>query len=124
MSMLFSKIGQLQKAISPFADTSKKQINFIAQKVLSVDQSRPVIVMGDFNLNPNESQLDVLHKLGFQSALHKQRRLNFPSTLRNRFAVVDHIFYRGLNLSESRTVVETEDMSDHLPVIAYFKLPS
>ena len=110
--------------VCPFANTSKKQMNFIAQKVLAIDQTQPIVIMGDFNLNPNESQLDILHKLGFQSALHRRRDLRPPSTLRNRFAVVDHIFYRGLILSESRTVIETEDISDHNPVIAYFRLPT
>ena len=109
---------------SPFAKTSQKQIKFIVDKINALNQKQPIIVMGDFNLNPNETQLDILHDLGFQNALHSKRHLSPPSTLRNRFAVVDHIFYRGLILSESKKVVETEDMSDHIPVMAYFHLPT
>ena len=110
--------------VCPFANVSEKQMNFIAQKVMTLNPSQPVIVMGDFNLNPNEPQLDILHKLGFQNALHHNRDLNPPSTIRNRFAIIDHVFYRGLNMTESKIIVETEDMSDHNPVMAFFDLPT
>lgn len=110
--------------VSPLANLSTEQIHFVADEISKINQSQPIIVMGDFNLNPDEAQLDIIHDLDFQSALHPKRDMNPPSTLRNRFAIVDHIFYRGLNLLDSRTVVETEDMSDHSPVMALFDLPS
>ena len=108
----------------PYANLSAKQVDFIAKQVKNIDKQQPVIIMGDFNLNPNEPQLDVLYNMGFKNALHKNRDLHPPSTLTTRFAIIDHIFYRGLNLTSSRTIVETDGISDHFPVMAYFQLPT
>ena len=109
---------------SPFANLSTQQIHFVANEIAAINRSQPTIVMGDFNLNPNEEQLDIMHDLGFKSALHPHRDMKPPSTLRNRFGIVDHIFYRGLNLSDSRTIIETGTISDHSPTLAVFYIPT
>jgi len=80
----------------------------------------PVVVMGDFNLNPYEAEMDVLLDTGFKFSLHGNRKIRGPSTLLNRVAYVDHIFYRNLNFVKSFVVDEIGDISDHYPVVADF----
>ncbi|CAK8673768.1 unnamed protein product [Clavelina lepadiformis] len=110
---------------SPFANVSRKHMEFVAEKVNTLNASDPVIVMGDFNLNPFESELEIMREtLGLKCALHFNSSMDHPSTLRNRRAIVDHIFYRGLNVIASKTLTETRNISDHSPVLAYFELPT
>ena len=121
---VFKNWTATSKNPSPYAKLSTKQIEFVASLVKKCNSSEPVIVMGDFNLNPNEPQLNILHDIGFKSALHANRKLVPPSTITNRFAVVDHILYRSLTLLSSRTIIETSDISDHYPIEATFALLS
>ena len=107
---------------SPFANVSALQMQFIAQKVLESERQDPTIVMGDFNLNPYEPELDVFYDIGFKSALHEKRYRMGSSTISNRFAAIDHIFYRGLNLVAATTVSQSSNISDHFPVFARFQL--
>ena len=109
---------------SPFANLSAAQMRFIAEKANRTSLTQPTIVMGDFNLNPNESELDIFFDLGFQSALNMNRKLIPPSTINNRFAVIDHIFFKKLVLLESNVINSTSNISDHYPIMARFQLPT
>ena len=80
----------------------------------------PVVVMGDFNLNPYETELDTLLAAGFKFSLYGNRKILGPSTLLNRVAYVDHIFYKNLKLDKAFVVDEIGKVSDHYPVVADF----
>ena len=82
----------------------------------------PVVVMGDFNLNPYEAELDTLLDAGFKFSLYGNRRIRGPSTLLNRVAYVDHIFYKNLKLDKAFVINEIGNISDHYPVVADFKI--
>ena len=82
----------------------------------------PVVVMGDFNLNPEESQLDWLWAAGLKCGFHGDRKASSHSTLLNRFANVDHIFYKNLKLSKAFVADEIGRISDHYPVVADFQV--
>ena len=84
--------------------------------------SNPVVVMGDFNLNPEESQLDWLWAAGLKCGFHRNRKASSHSTLLNRFANVDHIFYKNLQLSKAFVADTIGRISDHYPVVADFKI--
>ena len=102
---------------------SEKHIQEISRvaNLSSGVHSNPVVVMGDFNLNPEEPQLDWLWEEGFKCGFHRNRKASSKSTLLNRFANVDHIFYKNLQLSNAFVVDEIGNISDHYPVVADFK---
>ena len=109
---------------SPLAALSTLHIQFLVEKVGNSTPAESIILMGDFNLNPNEEQLDIIYNMGFQNALLTTRDPTPPSTITNRFAVIDHIFYKGLIQLKGKVLTETERISDHHPVMAYFQLPT
>nr|XP_026694734.1 uncharacterized protein LOC100186503 isoform X2 [Ciona intestinalis] len=110
----------------PLSNMSRIQLEWIADEVRKLDTYVPVIVMGDFNLNPFEPELNILRTdLDLKCSVHFGMDPHlYESTLLNRFAVVDHIFYRGLRLLDSHTLNETGTISDHHPVYARFSLLS
>ena len=109
--------------IGNFSDMSTRQMREVAQLANVSEPRAAVIVMGDLNLNPFEEQLDELWGSALKCAFHRNRTASYPSTLLNRFANVDHIFYRNLQLVESRVIDKVGRVSDHLPVMADFRLP-
>ena len=109
---------------SPYANLSAAQMLFIAEKANQTSLTRPTIVMGDFNLNPMESELDIFFDMGFENALITDRNVLPPATINNRFAVIDHIFFKGLELLASAVINTTATISDHFPIMARFQLPS
>lgn len=135
---------------------SCEQMKFIRRDIESLPRSEPVILMGDFNINPSEPELDTWFRgeLGFKSALWPERPparrfFNYScdtmprwdadicdcdcrdassdppkTTLLNRKAAVDHIFYRGLVLRNASILDTVGTVSDHYPVMADFTLKS
>ena len=109
---------------SPYANLSAAQMYFIARKANQASLTQPTIVMGDFNLNPMESELDIFFEMGFESALITDRNILPPATLKNQVSVIDHIFFKGLELLESTVFNATTMKSNHFPIIAWFQLSS
>lgn len=131
------------------------QMKLLYDDIQNIDITEPVILMGDFNANPSEPELDMWFDggLGFKSALWPQRPgrefFNYTcenepiwdddvcncgcrdlssdppdTTLLNRKASVDHIFYRGLKLKTAAILKSVGPVSDHYPVMADFSLES
>lgn len=129
------------------------QMKFVHDDIRKLHKDDPVIVMGDFNINPSEPELDTwfYSDLGFKSALWPERNswpkyFNYTcksgpkwnenicdckcrksssdprnTTVLNRRAAVDHIFFRGLDLVGKGKILEIEGRkSDHYPVMAEF----
>lgn len=95
------------------------QIKELAQKLSQ--HSGPIIFAGDFN-TWNDSRMrvlnDVMDDLGLSEAIFEQDQ-------RTRFIngfVLDHIFFRGLNMMDSKTIPTTA--SDHNPLVVSFDLRS
>jgi len=108
-----------------FTELSTIQIERIAQVANDFKDSRePFIVLGDFNLNPYEPQLDPLwKKANLKCVFHERRQLIQETTLLNRFGNVDHIFYRNLDLIQGKVVSSVGKVSDHYPILADFVMP-
>ncbi|XP_039259002.2 uncharacterized protein LOC120335541 [Styela clava] len=138
------------------SDLSRQQMSFLHDDIRKLPREDPVIVMGDFNINPSEPELDMWFDsdLEFKSVLWPSRTTlndtsntickdNCPSndskcvckcldnssdppnsTLLNRRAAVDHIFYRGLRLVEGQILTDIYkihgNVSDHYPILADF----
>ena len=82
----------------------------------------PVIVAGDFN-EWNASVRKVLGKVGLEAPAHHHLP-TFPSAL--PLLALDHIYTRGLQPLHQHVPhgPHWERMSDHLPIVAEFVLPS
>ncbi|GGA86350.1 UPF0294 protein [Neiella marina] len=80
--------------------------------------SGPIIVTGDFN-NWSESRHHAVKQLQTELNL---KAVTWTPDVRVRFfgRPIDHVFYRGLNVSAA--VAETSDASDHGPLRVRFKL--
>lgn len=131
------------------------QMKVLYDDIKNIKDTEPVILVGDFNANPSEPELDMWFdgRLGFKSALWPDRPgrefFNYTceseptwddqtcdcecrnlssdpphTTLLNRNASVDHIFYRGLKLNTATILNTVGPVSDHYPVMADFSLES
>ncbi len=76
----------------------------------------PAVVMGDFNIEPHGQELKPLFER--LTDTDKTGECTFPSD--NPVKKIDYIFYRGLECMSVMTVDEV--ISDHLPIIAEFKV--
>ena len=79
----------------------------------------PVILMGDFNAEPDDSVFDPIRERlsDTQNKSDNPDVKTFPSDKPRK--KIDYIFYRGLECIKAHTI--TEVLSDHLPIIAEFR---
>ena len=79
----------------------------------------PVILMGDFNTEPDDKVLAPLReRLSDTDAKAESRGMcTYPSDKPD--VKIDYIFYRGLECRKTETI--TNVISDHLPIIAEFE---
>ena len=95
-----------------------QQIKILAEKLSQ--HSGPIIFAGDFNSWSDERMgvlNDVMKDLGLLEVV-------FNEDQRTRFIngfVLDHIFFRGLNMIDSKIIPTTA--SDHNPLLVRFDLP-
>ena len=78
----------------------------------------PVILMGDFNIEPDGEVLVPIRQRLLDTAdiYEGARELTFPSDKPRK--KIDYIFYRGLNCNGAETLHDV--IADHLPVVADF----
>lgn len=104
----------------------------------SVDSSnrpiRPIIIVGDFNANPDKSPIKAIKDKGYSDTYDLAKTKNYPSggesvrgTMHNNgvpnYSAFDYIFTRGGNLSVSNHTIHpaarnSVTLSDHLAVTA------
>lgn len=72
----------------------------------------PIILMGDFNAEPDEETLKPLYKR-FTDTLKDADVKTFPSD--SPSIKIDYIFYRGVECKNTKVINEV--VSDHLPII-------
>ena len=79
----------------------------------------PVVLMGDFNAEPEDNVLQPLRERLQDTDIFSSAENNrtYPSDAPK--IKIDYIFYRGLTCKKSTTV--SEIFSDHLPIIAEFE---
>ncbi len=79
----------------------------------------PVVLMGDFNAEPDSEVLLPIRERLIDTADYFEgaRELTFPSDKPDK--KIDYIFYRGLKCLGAETIHDV--IADHLPVIAEFK---
>lgn len=113
-------------------NTRRKQTQFI-QQLLKKYQKYPLLLIGDFNSPPPSAEHPeptislLLDRPEIASAVPRDRLLyeeakTFPSD--GAIAKIDYIFYSRdrLELLEWRVITEAGQASDHLPVMAKFRL--
>ncbi len=112
-------------------NTRLKQIEVVKREFEKYASHQPVILMGDFNsLMPDLSEemdaIDILMEAKWiTSAIPFNQESNnrtFPSD--DPVRMIDYIFYNEnfLKCLEAKALKESKQISDHLPVLAEFKL--
>ena len=109
------------KGRSPFAYLSEKHMRFLISQAGNATNTS-TIIMGDFNLNPDEPELDILKNAGFRRAVNNKQNQTSTLHIGNKTTIIDHIFYRGVKLRASRIFTEASVLSDHYPVVAFFDI--
>jgi endonuclease/exonuclease/phosphatase family metal-dependent hydrolase len=110
------------------------QVNFVLQKTNDVNQTPTKILMGDFNLKHNSSQLAPVYDIFNDTLSGVPRPMTFPSI--NLFGEptesIDYIFAvkNVINIVEGHVITDflsgnnpAEFGSDHLPVVATLTFP-
>jgi endonuclease/exonuclease/phosphatase family metal-dependent hydrolase len=94
---------------------------------------RPIIVMGDFNAEPDSAEIGIIRQK-LRDVFHEQgvsgeERLTFPSgPLGSREAggrawAIDYVFVsKDIQVRDIRVVRESSPASDHAPVIARLRV--
>lgn len=113
--------------------TRRKQTQFIQELLKQYIGKYPVLLLGDFNSPPPspehpDSTISLLLNLPEISPVVPRDRLissdakTFPSD--DAIAKIDYIFYSRdrLELLEWRVITEAQQASDHLPLMAKFRL--
>ena len=111
-------------------ETRKKQIKFVLSLAKNYANDFPVILIGDFNSDPNrkESGLNlILDAKEFAIAKDAPFYITYPSQQSSEIPkeAIDHIFYTPKTIESSLEVKLMSDMgtvSDHLPVLMRFRL--
>jgi len=92
----------------------------------AIQDNEPVVFCGDFNAGPKSSVFELIGQ-NLKEAKSDIKRASHRRTIPSRYPLfeLDHIFYRGnihLDSVEIPSTKITKAASDHLPVIADFKL--
>lgn len=97
--------------------------NAVAALCQLIDEcSIPLIVMGDFNAQPNSEELQPLFARLQDSARMDSSSTAFTFASYLPQCKIDYILYRGLECTSAQII--SEIVSDHFPILAEFKLPS
>lgn len=80
--------------------------------------SGPLVVAGDLNDVPGSATL-ALFKAPWEKVTLKAPSLSFPS--REPVKEIDHIFQRGLTVTEEASVIDERIASDHRPITAVLR---
>ncbi|MHA2100898.1 MAG: endonuclease/exonuclease/phosphatase family protein, partial [Candidatus Kariarchaeaceae archaeon] len=97
-----------------------QQVESIVNLINDLDD--PVILLGDFNSEPESGQMQLLYDIGMRNAYLTTHTNFYPATTFSGESI-DFVLYRGLSLLSS-DVLTNEHGSDHFPVLAEFSVPS
>ncbi|MBC8064472.1 MAG: endonuclease/exonuclease/phosphatase family protein [Chlorobia bacterium] len=89
--------------------------------ILSRNDDRPTVVMGDFNALPADPPIQAMLKAGFEDSLRNRSQSTFHAWGTEEYGQIDYIFARGIALEHSWVVTDELDgrnASDHYPVLA------
>lgn len=105
---------------SHFGLNDCEKVNAVATVCRLVDEcDMPVVVMGDFNMRPDDEKLKPLfERLNDTTVMDKGQTNTFRSDEPTR--KIDYILYKGLKCVSCVTV--NEIYADHLPIVAEFEL--
>lgn len=97
-----------------------ERVNAVELITLLIDSTdKPIILMGDFNVEPDDEVLDPIRERLLDTAdlFEGARECTYPSD--KPFKKIDYIFFRGLECTEAYTLHDV--IADHLPVVANFE---
>jgi endonuclease/exonuclease/phosphatase family metal-dependent hydrolase len=104
----------------------KEQFDRVMVEFTSYKEEFPVILMGDFNSDPEYSDAVIQHLLEdktFGNAAFKKQDYSFTFNTDIPFERLDFIFYdmSKIEMLDSRVLVELGQASDHYPVYMQFR---
>ena len=113
----------------------EKSAALIIQKMEEVNQERlPIVLMGDFNLTPDEAPIHYLKSKLDDGQIISKKSFYGPSGTSNGFDPqriidrrIDYIFVKGFEVKDyihiDDRMENNKHISDHLPVLAGLQLP-
>ena len=110
-------------------DTARREgLKLVVNRIREMDSTIPMVLTGDFNVEPADSCLTVLEGLMLDARSTAEETDDTPSFngFQEPLKVIDYIYYSGFKKAKSfRVVTETyEDkpfISDHYPIISKLK---
>lgn len=118
----FDHVGKISKANS---------VDLILSKIEDLQQDEKVILMGDFNLEPDTEPIKKITDSNLNDAYYQAEFKLGPKGTYNAFKIgenynrrIDYIFYSGLKaISYKNYSLRIKDtfLSDHFPVLVVFK---
>lgn len=112
----------------------KKSVRLIHKKIKQINAEQvPVVLMGDFNLMPEEKPIQYLQRKMKDGLTASQNSQNGPKGTFNGFNVsepiirrIDYVFIKGFEVKDYQHIDErltnAKHISDHQPVIAHLIL--
>jgi len=114
------------------AEAAEQQVRYLTEQLQQHYASGPLILVGVFNMphnkttRPHDTSLrELTKKTGLREALgymEPNSKLPLPPTEHLSGLHLDYIFYRGLEVTSSK-ILDHVQCSDHMPVVASFRLP-
>jgi endonuclease/exonuclease/phosphatase family metal-dependent hydrolase len=110
-------------------DTARREgLKLVVSKIREMDATVPMVLTGDFNVEPADSCLTVLEGLMLDARSTAEKTDDTPSFngWEKPLKVIDYIYYSGFTKAEEfRVVTETFDnkpfISDHYPIVSKLK---
>ncbi len=113
VNVLVAHFGESEEDRSAQADKTVEIINSL---------TGPIILLGDFNSEPNSSQIQTILDVGLNDSYADSHNGEHVSTTKQAEKhTIDFVFYRGLTLLTADVIKEGK-ASDHNPVIATFSV--
>lgn len=108
------------------SETRKRQTLFVMEKFKKYAANYPVILLGDFNSDPNYKNASILKILNLPNvgcAAYEKGNYSFTFDSKKPSERLDYIFYTEKSIQcISSEVLNFGEISDHLPVLMRFSL--
>lgn len=112
--------------LSTTADQRIKQTEDI-KALLSLVRG-PKIIMGDFNAQPQDPEMQVLYKKRYRDVMElapvkSEQRATWPNGTKSTEAIDYILLSREWEAKEAHVIIEESGASDHNPIVAIISLP-
>ncbi|MCH7409462.1 endonuclease/exonuclease/phosphatase family protein [Belliella sp. DSM 111904] len=108
-----------------------ESVGVILEKMKEFDNTDKVIIMGDFNLEPDNEPIKRVVDAGFSDSFHEAKIKIGPVGTFNAFKIdtnydrrIDYVFYQNMDIQLYKNYslrIDDTFLSDHFPVVVQFK---